>query len=162
METNERDATLVPPGEGKKLWVTDELMTLKASGEDTGGAYSLADSAVPPQGGPPPHIHHREDEASWVLEGELEVSVGESRFRVGAGSFVHLPKGVLHSYQNVGTAPAAFLTLMVPAGLEKVFEGVGKPGTDLSSPPPFEEVDIDRLLAAAPKYGVEIPSPPGP
>jgi len=50
METNERDATLVPPGEGKKLWVTDELMTLKASGEDTGGAYSLADSVVPPQG----------------------------------------------------------------------------------------------------------------
>jgi hypothetical protein len=51
---------------------------------------------------------------------------------------------------------------MVPAGLEKFFEEVGKPGTDLSSPPPFEEVDIDRLLAAAPKYGVEIPPPPGP
>ena len=106
MEANERGATLVPPGEGKKLWVTDELMTFKASGEDTGGAYSLADSMVPPQGGPPPHIHHREDEAFWVLEGELEVSVGENRFRAGTGSFVHLPSGVLHSYQNVGTAPA--------------------------------------------------------
>jgi mannose-6-phosphate isomerase-like protein (cupin superfamily) len=162
METNERDATLVPPGEGKKLWVTDELMTLRASGEDTGGAYSLADLVVPPQGGPPPQIHHRADEAFWVFEGELEVSVGESRFRAGAGSFVHLPRGVLHSYQNVGTAPARFLTLMVPAGLEKLLEEVGKPGTDLSSPPPFEEVDIDRLLAAAPKYGVEIPPPPGP
>ena len=162
MEANERGATLVPPGEGKKLWVTDELMTFKASGEDTGGAYSLADSMVPPQGGSPPHIHHREDEAFWVLEGELEVSVGENRFRAGAGSFVHLPRSVLHSYQNVGTAPARFLTLMVPAGLEKFFEEVGKPGTDLSSPPPFEEEDIDRLLAAAPKYGVEIPSPPGP
>ncbi len=136
METNERDATLVPPGEGKKLWVTDELMTFKASGEDTGGAYSLADSMVPPQGGPPPHIHHREDEAFWVLEGELEISVGGNRFRAGAGSFVHLPRGVLHSYQNVGTAPARFLTLMVPAGLEKFFEKVGKPGTDLSYPPP--------------------------
>ena len=162
METNERDATLVPSGEGKKLWVTDELVTFKASGEDTGGAYSLADSMVPPQGGPPPHIHHREDEAFWVLEGELEVSVGESRFRVGAGSFVHLPKGVLHSYQNVGTAPARFLTLMVPAGLERFFEEIGKPGTDLSSQPPFEEEDIDRLLAVAPNYGVEIPPPPGP
>ncbi len=87
--------------------------------------------------------------------------MGESRFRAGAGSFVHLPKGVLHSYQSVGTAPVRFLTLMAPAGLEKFFEEVGKPGTDLSSPPPFEEVDIDRLLAAAPKYGVEIPPPPG-
>ena len=162
MEANEGDATLVPSGEGKKLWVTDELVTFKASGEDTGGAYSLADSMVPPQGGPPPHIHHREDEAFWVLEGELEISVGGNRFRAGAGSFVHLPRGVLDSYQNVGTAPARFLTLMVPAGLEKFFEEVGKPGKDLSSPPPFEEEDIDRLLAVAPKYGVEIPPPPGP
>ncbi len=162
MEANERDAAFVPPGEGKKLWVTDELMTFKASGEDTGGAYSLADSMVPPQGGPPPHIHHRKDEAFWVLGGELEISVGENRFRAGAGSFVHLPRGVLHSYQNVGTAPARFLTLMVPAGLERFFEEVGKPGTDLSSPPPFEEEDIDRLLAVAPKYGVAIPPPPGP
>jgi hypothetical protein len=88
--------------------------------------------------------------------------VGENRFRAGAGSFVHLPRGVLHSYQNVGTAPARFLTLMVPAGLERFFEEVGKPGTDLSSPPPFEEEDIDRLLEVAPKYGVEIPPPPGP
>jgi quercetin dioxygenase-like cupin family protein len=162
METNEQGATLVPPGEGKKLWVTDELMTFKASGEDTGGAYSLTDSMVPPHGGPPPHIHHREDEAFWVLEGELEVLVGEDRFKAGAGSFVHLPKGVLHSYQNVGTGPARFLTLMVPAGLEKFFEEVGKLATNLSSPPPFEEEDIDKLLVVAPKYGVEIPPPPEP
>ncbi len=49
--------------------------------------------------------------------------------------------------------------MIVPAGLEKVFEEVGKPGTDLSSPPPFEEADVDRLLAVAPKYGAEIPPP---
>lgn len=162
METDERGATLVPPDEGKKLWVADEMMTFKASGEDTGGAYSLTDSTVPPQGGPPPHIHHREDEAFWVLEGRLEVLVGEYRFEAGVGSFVHLPRGVLHSYQNVGTGPARFLTLMVPAGLEKFFEEVGKPGSDPSSPPPFGEEDIERLLAVAPKYGVEIPPPPGP
>ncbi len=78
METNEQGVTHVPPGGGKKLWVTDELMTFKASGEDTGGAYSLTDSMVPPRGGPPPHIHHREDEAFWVLEGVLEVLVGET------------------------------------------------------------------------------------
>jgi quercetin dioxygenase-like cupin family protein len=55
-----------------------------------------------------------------VLEGELEVLVDENRFKAVAGSFVHLPKGVLHSYENVGTGPARFLTLMVPAGLERV------------------------------------------
>jgi mannose-6-phosphate isomerase-like protein (cupin superfamily) len=94
VETNEQGASLVLPGKGKKLWVADELMTFKASGEDTGGAYSLTDSVVPPRGGPPPHIHYREDEAFWVLEGDLEVLVGENRFGAGAGSFVHLPKGV--------------------------------------------------------------------
>jgi mannose-6-phosphate isomerase-like protein (cupin superfamily) len=108
-------------------------MTFKASGEDTGGAYSLTDSMVPPQRDPPPHIHHREDEAFRVLEGELEVLVGENKFKAGAGSFVHPPKGVLHSYQNVGTGPARLLTLMVPAGLERFVEEVGKPGTELSS-----------------------------
>lgn len=159
METDEQGATLVPPDEGKKLWVADELMTFKVSGEDTGGAYSLTDSIVPPQGGSPPHIHHREDEAFWVLEGELEVLVDKNKFKAGAGAFIHLPKGILHSYQNVGTGPARFLTLMVPAGLEKFFEEVGKPGTDLSSPPQFDEEDIDKLLAVAPKYGVEIPPP---
>ena len=125
-------------------------MTFKASGEDTGGAYSLTDSMVPPQGDPPPHIHHREDEAFRVLEGELEVLVGENKFKAGAGSFVHLPKGVLHSYQNVGTGPARLLTLMVPAGLERFVEEVGNPGTELSSPRPFEEGDIDKILALAP------------
>ena len=159
METDGQGAAFVPPGGGKKLWIIDELMTFKASGEDTGGAYALTDSTVPPQGGPHPHIHHREDEAFWVLEGELEVTVGESRFRAGAGSFVHLPKGVLHSYQNVGAGSARFLTLIVPAGLERFFEEVGKTGTDPASPPPFEEEDIDKLLAAASKYGVEIPPP---
>jgi quercetin dioxygenase-like cupin family protein len=160
MEENQQQALHLPDGEGKMLWVVDELMTFKASGEDTGGAYAITDSVVPPGGGPPPHIHHREDEAFWVLEGELEVMVGESTFRAGAGSFVHLPKDIPHAYENVGTGPARFLTLMVPAGVEKFVEGVGKPGSDVSSPPPFEEEDIEKLLAIAPKYDAEILLPP--
>ena len=75
---------------------------------------------------------------------------------MGPESFVHLPKGIQHAYENIGTGPARFLTLIVPAGLEKFFEEVGKPGTDLSSPPPFEEEDLEKLLAVAPRYGAEI------
>lgn len=148
------------PGEGKKVWVVDEWITFKASAEDTGGAYSLTDSVVPPGGGPPPHIHHREDEAFWVLEGELEVSVGERTLAAGAGSYVHLPRGILHSYTNPGPGHARFLTLMVPAGLEKFFEAVGKPGTDPHSPPPFGEEDLEKLVVVASEFGVEIPPPP--
>lgn len=161
MESERRSVTYVPPGEGRTLWVADELMTFKATGEDTGGRYALTDSAVPPRGGPPPHVQHREDEAFWVIEGELEFLVGEGTIKAGAGSFVHVPRGTLHTYENVGAGPARFLTLMVPAGLEKFFEEVGKPGTDVSSPPPLDEAEIEKLLAVAPKYGIEIPPPPG-
>jgi quercetin dioxygenase-like cupin family protein len=135
-------------------------MTFKATGEDTGGAYTLTDSVVPPGGGPPPHVHHWEDEALWVLEGELEVMVGESTFMVSAGSFVHLSKDIPHVYENVGPGLARFLTLIVPAGLEEFFKEVGKPGSDVSSPPPFGEEEIANLLAVAPKYGAEILPPP--
>jgi quercetin dioxygenase-like cupin family protein len=160
MHENQRQRALhIAEGEGKRLWVADQLMTFKVSSEDTGGMYALTDSVVPPQGEAPLHVHDREDEAFWVLEGELEILVGEDMFRASAGSFVHLPKGVRHAYKNVSTGPARFLTLRVPAGLEKFFEEVGKPGTDLTSPPPFEEEDIEKLLTLAPKYGVEILSP---
>lgn len=152
--------THVPPGGGKKLWVADELMTFVVSGEETGGKYSLTDSTVPPRGEAPPHIHHREDEAFWVLEGELEIMVGGRKLEARSGTFIHLPRGIIHTYKNAGATPARFLSLMVPAGLEKFFEEVGKPGTDPSSPPPFGEEDVQRLLAVAPKYGVEIPPPP--
>lgn len=73
------------------------------------------------------------------------------------GSFVHFPKGVLHSCQNVGPSPARFLTLIVPAGLEKVFEEAGKPGPDVPFPPSFDEEDLAKLLAAVPRDGVEFP-----
>ncbi len=152
----------VAADEGKTLWVVDELMTFKAVGENTGGAYTLTDSLVPPQGGPPPHIQHREDEAFWVLQGELEFLIDGGTIRASAGSFIHVPKGTLHTFKNVGSTPARFLTLLIPAGLEKYFEEVGKLGTDFSSPPLVEQEDIDRLLAAAPKYGVEIKPPPEP
>jgi hypothetical protein len=81
--------------------------------------------------------------------------------RMSAESFIHVPKGALHTFKNVGSTPARFLTLLVPAGLENYFEEVGKPGTAFSSPL-VEQEDIDRLLAAAPKYGVEIKPPPEP
>jgi mannose-6-phosphate isomerase-like protein (cupin superfamily) len=159
MKNNQQQAVHIAEGEGKMLWVADELMTFKVSSEDTGGMYALTDSVVPPQGEAPLHVHHREDEAFWVLEGELEILVGEDTFRAGAGSFVHLPKGVPHTYKNVGIGSARFLTLIVPGGLEKFFEEVGKPASDPSSPPAFEEEDIERLLAVAPRYGAEILSP---
>lgn len=151
----------VPPGEGKALWAAGELVTLKVVGEDTEGAYSLVEETWPPQVGPPPHIHHTQDETFYVLEGELEFVVEGDTIRAAAGSLIRIPRGFLRTYKNVGTGPARSIVLFTPGGFEGFFEEVGEPATDPSSPPPAGLPDVERLLAIAPKYGLDIPPPPG-
>lgn len=162
MEIQERRITHVPEGEGKTVWmVGTDLITFKATGEDTGGEFALFDSLVLPGGGPPPHVHTRESESFYVVEGEFEFLAGDEWIKAAPGSFVHVPKGALHTLKNAGEEPGRLLTLVVPAGLEKFFEEIGAPGTDISSPPPFGPEEIERMLSALPKYGLEMPPPPG-
>lgn len=156
METKDR-ARHVAPGEGKALWVAGDLVTFKVVAEGTSGAYSLFEVGTNPGGGPPPHIHRHEDEIFCVLEGEHEVSIGGRTIRAGAGSVVYGPRNVPHAYKNVGATPGRILGFVAPAGIEKFFEEVGEEATDKSFPPPFGQEEIERLLAAAPKYGIEIP-----
>ena len=148
----------VLPGEGEMRWVVDDLVTFKVSGDDAAGAFTLGEEIIPPQGGPPPHMHTREDETFYVLEGELEFVVGERNISATAGSVVYGPRGVLHSFRNVGSTPSRMAVIITPAGLEKFFEEVGEPVTDLSSPPDGPP-DIGRLVAVARKYGIEVPAP---
>lgn len=159
METKDRGKH-VAPREGEALWVAGELVTLKVVGEDTDGTFTLAEEVSSPGGGPPPHIHHREDETFCVLEGEYEFLVGERTIRVGAGSVIYGPRNIPHTFKNVGVATARMLVFVTPAGLEKFFEEVGEEATDESSPPPFGQAEIERLLAIAPKYDLEIPPLP--
>src|ERR687894_522221 len=135
MEANARAAIHVAPDEGRRLWVVGELLTLKMVGNDTDGAFALIEEITPPQGGPPPHMHTREDETFYVLEGELEFVVGERNISAAAGSVVYGPRGVLHSFRNVGSTPSRMAVIITPAGLEQFFEEVGEPVADPSSPP---------------------------
>lgn len=151
----------VAPGVGKALWVAGELATFKLVGENTGGAFTLGEQVSSPQGGPPPHIHHREDETFCVLEGEYEFLIGERTIRASAGSVVYGPRNVLHTFTSVGETPGRMLVFITPAGIEGFFEEVGEEATDGSSPAPFGQEEIEKLLAAAPKYGIEILPPPG-
>ena len=146
-------------GEGEAVWVVGDLITLKLTSEDTGGAFSLFEGLVPPGGGPPPHIQHREDESFYVLEGEFEILVGEETIPAGAGSCVHVPSGTLHTFKNVGTSPGRLLGLVAPGGLEKFFLEVGEPATEGSSAPEGPP-DVGRILEIGQKYGIEIPPPP--
>jgi mannose-6-phosphate isomerase-like protein (cupin superfamily) len=152
---------VLPPREGRSLWFAADLYTIKAVGEETDGAFTLFELTAAPRFGPPPHIHHREDEAYYVLEGEFEFLDNDRAFTAEAGSFVYLPKGRLHMHRNAGDTPARALVLNTPAGLEGFIEEGGEPATDpSSSPPPPEAQDLERLVSIAPKYGIEVPPVP--
>jgi quercetin dioxygenase-like cupin family protein len=146
--------------QGPAYWVVGDLYTILTSGEDTGGAFALIHAVVPPGGGPPPHVHRREDEAFYVLEGELTFQADRRSFPAVAGSWITLPKGSLHTFRNGGSTSARMLIVVTPSGLEKFFAEVGEEVKDRSlPPPPVTPAAIEKLLAVAPRYGIEIPPP---
>ena len=149
-------------GEGTSWWLATDLHTFKAVSESTNGAFSLSEVTVRPEFGPPPHIHHREDEAFYVLEGQFEFWYNDRTFSAGVGSFVYLPKGRLHMHRAAGGAPARALVLHTPAGLERFIAEAGKAATDRSAPPaPPQLPELERIVAIAQKYGIEVPPLPG-
>ena len=110
MEAESPKARVVQPGEGLQYNVMGAMMTYKATAQDTRGAYSLAIEVTPPHGGLPLHVHHQEDEAMYVLEGEYEIQCGDQAFRATAGTFVFLPKDIANRYQNLGDEPGKFFS----------------------------------------------------
>ena len=83
-------------GEGRSIWVVGDRYTIKCGGDDTGGAFAMMEAIVPPGHGPPPHIHSREDEAFYVLEGEIQFHADGSSFTATSGAWVTLAKGSVH------------------------------------------------------------------
>jgi quercetin dioxygenase-like cupin family protein len=153
-------AVIRKPGEGRTVAVVGDVYRFLAVGEETGGRYALWESVVPPGGGPPPHVHSREEEGFYVLEGEVTFLAGDERIVAGPGVFINMPVGTQHTFKNESSQPARMLISVAPAGLERMFFEVGVPvpeGTQ-SAPPPTKE-EIERLLAAAPRYGIEIKLP---
>jgi mannose-6-phosphate isomerase-like protein (cupin superfamily) len=131
-----------------------------ATGDDTNGRYALWEAIVPPGGGPPLHVHSREEEGFFILEGEITFQVGSERMVAKAGMFANMPVGMPHSFKNESSRLAKMLISVAPAGLEQLFFEVGVPlaeGATTALPPTQEE--IEKLLAVAPKYGIEIRLP---
>ena len=153
-------AVNMPPGEGRKtLWVLDELVTHKIPGRQTGGAYALFEVTTQPGAGPPPHIHHREDESFYVLEGEYEFLVEGRTVRAKADSLLYFPKGTLHAHRSVGVG--RMLVTQTPGGLyERFFEGVGMPSGSANRSLAFEDQPgAGRIVEIAAEHGIEIPAP---
>lgn len=148
------------PSEGRRIGIVGDVYRFLATGEETDGKYATFEAIVPPGSGPPPHIHRREEESFLVLEGEMTFQLGEKRIIAGEGTFLNMPVGSLHCFKNEGDKVARLLISIAPAGLEQMFVEVGIPlSEDAESAPPPNREDIERLLEAAPRYGVEIQTP---
>ena len=144
--------------EGRTIAVVGDVYRFLATGDETGGAYAMWDAIVLPGGGPPLHVHSREVESFYVLEGEVSFQIGDDRIVCKAGDFANVPIGCWHSFRNETSAPARMIISVAPAGLEKMFFEVGVP-VKLGVAPPTSKAEIERLLAAAPRYGLEIKPP---
>ena len=150
----------VPNDGGKKINVLGIPMVIRIHGRDTGGVVSAVESHDVPGGGPPPHIHHREDESFFVLEGEITFLLGEQKVVAKPGTFVQGPRGIPHAFKNESNSPARMLIHVTPPGFEHFIREIGRSVPTFDSPPlPVTPDDIQKLLAVAPKYGIELLPP---
>ena len=122
------------------------------------GAFVTAELTAGAELGPPPHVHHNADETFYILEGTFEFSLAGQAFTAHAGSFVYLPKGVVHTHRAGGGRPARALVTQVPAGVEHFIREAGKPATDPTQKPgPPELSDLQKVVAVALKHGISVP-----
>jgi quercetin dioxygenase-like cupin family protein len=146
---------LLAPGEGREISVLGDRYTFKALSPDTGGAYALWETTTPAgAGGPPAHVHQHEDEAFYVLAGELTFQIGERVLRGAAGTFVLAPRGIAHKFSNHTSEPAKMLVIVSPGGFENALEDLSQFAARGDQPP-----DMEKLLAVADKYGLKIVGP---
>ena len=146
--------------QGRTVSLVGDVYRFLATGEDTNSKYTLIEALVSPGGGPPPHVHSREEEGFYILEGEIAFTIDGKRVVATPGMFANMPVGTPHSFKNETNKPAKMLATVAPAGLEKMFMEIAVPlaeGATTALPPTKE--DIEKLLEIAPKYGIEIRLP---
>jgi quercetin dioxygenase-like cupin family protein len=148
-------------GEGEALWFNGALVIVKASSETTAGRVTVIEHLAPEGAGPPVHVHHREDEWFYVIEGELTFWVGGRIIKAPTGSFVYGPRDIPHTF-TVNSPQAHSLVVTEPAGFEKFMRALGEPAAAHTIPPASVPLPShDRIMAAAAEFGLEILGPPG-
>ena len=152
-------------GDGPATWALGGLFERLASAADTAGALDVSLVTQPAGTATPLHVHTREAEAFYVLDGNLTYQAGEQTYRLAAGSFIYLPIGVPHAFRVTGTSPARFLGLAAPGNLMALYDQVGRPAPEPRLPEPGETSmpeEIQRWIETSPRYGLRIVGPPIP
>jgi quercetin dioxygenase-like cupin family protein len=143
-------------GQGEARWWFAGLAEIKATAADTGGLLTIIEVTEPPGAEAPLHVHHREDEGFWILEGEVTLYVGDETIEAGAGDFAWGPRDVPHRY-TVGPTGCRMLFICTPAGFEGLVRDMSVPAETRKLPPASdEEPDMEMVAAVAQKYGCEL------
>jgi len=148
-----------PPGDGERLWIVGDTMTLRATSETTGGNLVLLENLTAPGGGPPPHLHDREDEFFYVVDGTFEIRIGDELHPLGPGGVAYVPRGTVHCFRNTADTPSRILVGFTPGGIEDFFRAAGRPATDDGPAPPLDADEMARTQEAAPRYGLHLAAP---
>ena len=147
---------VTPHGEGQARWWLGALAEIKVTAEQTGGLLSLIEVTDPPDAEVPLHVHHREDEGFWVLEGEATFEVGGKTIAASEGDFLFGPRDIPHRY-TAGPQGCRLLFIMTPGGFENLVRDMSVPAGSRTLPPvPDEEPDWERVAAIAKAYGCEL------
>jgi quercetin dioxygenase-like cupin family protein len=149
-------------GEGDHRWFFGTLASIKASGTATAGRVSVIEHFAAQGAGSPLHVHHREDEWFYVIEGALTFWVGGRVIEAPAGSFVYGPRDIPHTFA-VASPTARFLLVTEPGGFDGFLHALSQPAAGPTLPPAAASSppDMDKLMALAAAYGIEILGPPG-
>lgn len=140
---------VVRDDEGEARWWFDGLAIIRATAADTGGLMTIIEMNEPPGHEAPLHVHHREDEAFYILEGSATIHVGDDSFEVGPGDYAFGPRDIPHRY-SVGPDGCRMLFICTPGGFESLVRGMSVPAERRTLPPPSDaEPDWEHVAAVA-------------
>ena len=146
-------------GEGEARWWFGALAEIKATAADTGGQMTIIEVTEHPGAEAPLHVHHRDDEGFWILEGEVTFEVGGETIEASAGDYVFGPRDIPHRF-TVGDRGCRMLFIMVPGGMEDLIRATSEPAPERALPPLSEEEpsaeEMERLKAVVKEHGYEL------
>lgn len=146
----------------RAYWLLSNLVIVHVSGDETEGRFSLVEFLMPPDDMTPLHVHQRDSQTTYVLEGEVTIYLPGSSNVLGAGECIHQPAGVPQTERVTSAGPARVLDINSPAGFEQFVAAAGRPAERLALPAVSESPpDLEQMAAAAAEHGIELLGPPG-